>query len=92
MEINYEENRIFAVNKEAQQMGELTFKLQGDDVLIADSTQVEEEFRGEGIGGILVEALVKKSRKDRKKIMAKCPFVKKTLQETPAYHDVFLNL
>ena len=92
MEIKFEENRVYGVNKEGIQMGEITFKLMGDDVLIADHTKVEEAFRGEGVGEKLVDALVNKSRLDDKKIKAECPFVKAIMEKTKAYADVFLNV
>lgn len=92
MEIKYEESRLYAVNKEGTQMGEITFTLKGDDVLVAEHTKVEEEFRGEGVGEKLVEALVDKCRKDDKKIKAECPFVKDLLEKNKKYHDVFLNI
>lgn len=92
MDIKFGENRIYAVNKEGTKMGEITYKLMGDDVLIADHTKVEEEFRGEGVGEKLVEALVEKCRLDDKKIKAECPFVKKIMEKTADYHDVFLNV
>ncbi len=92
MEIKYGENRIYAVDKQDTEMGELTFTLKGDDVIVADHTKVEDEFRGEGVGEKLVEALVEKAREDRKKIKAECPFVKKTMENTESYHDVFLNV
>ncbi len=91
MEIKFEENRIYAVDKNGTQMGEITYKLLGDDVLIADHTKVEEEFQGEGVGEKLVEALANMSRNDDKKIKAECPFVKATMEKNEAYHDVFLN-
>lgn len=92
MEIKYGESRIFAVNKEDVEMGELTYTLKGDDVIVADHTEVNDDFRGEGVGDKLVEALVEKAREDQRKIKADCPFVKKVLKETATYHDVFLNV
>ena len=92
MEIKFDEKRVYAVNKEGTQMGEITFTLKGDDVLVAEHTKVEEEFRGEGIGEKLVDALANKCRLDDKKIKAECPFVKKVLKENEEYHDVFLDI
>ncbi|MFD1360780.1 GNAT family N-acetyltransferase [Lentibacillus salinarum] len=66
----------------------ITFKESGNNELNVDHTYVSEELRGEGMASKLVEKMVTYAREEGKTINPTCPYVKKKMEETPAYQDL----
>jgi predicted GNAT family acetyltransferase len=66
----------------------MTYKKSGDDKIIIDHTEVDPNFRGEGLGEDLVAAGVKHARENNLKIIATCPFAKKVIDDNPAFRDI----
>jgi predicted GNAT family acetyltransferase len=51
-------------------------------------TSVPGNFKGNGLGSMLVVAALKFVRKQNKKLMLYCPFASKYVKEHPEYHDL----
>ncbi|WP_085993204.1 GNAT family N-acetyltransferase [Oceanobacillus senegalensis] len=86
--INKGEQKFYVGDDIKDPTAELTFNKSGKDKIVVDHTYVSDELRGQGIAGKLVEEVVSYAREEGKKIIPLCPYVKRKLEETPAYHDV----
>ena len=65
--------------------GESTFVFTGDTMLIIDHTDVNEAYRGQSVGAILVKKIVDYAREHKKSIIPLCPFAKKEFEKHPEY-------
>lgn len=93
MEIQQEDNGKkgkFFIMLDGKKEAEMTYVYAGNDIII-DHTEVNDVFKGQGVGYKLVEAAVDFARKSGIKIKPLCPFAnavfKKKAQE---YSDVLL--
>lgn len=91
MEIKKEESeskgRLIAIEAE-QELGEMTYSVASDELIIVDHTGVNDGHNGKGVGKKLFEALVKQSRTDGRKVMPLCPFARAMFERHPDTHDV----
>ncbi len=60
----------------------LEYKLHGDRLHLLH-TEVPEAFRGQGVGGRLVEAALAKAREEHLTIVPWCPYARQWLKEHP---------
>ena len=91
MEIQRKESECkgkFFIEENDRQLALLTYKKSGEDKIIIDHTEVDSNFRGEGIGEDLVAEAVKYARENRLKIVPTCPFAEKVIDDTPEFQDV----
>ncbi|RKQ31350.1 GNAT family N-acetyltransferase [Oceanobacillus halophilus] len=86
--INKGENKFYVGDSIKDPLAELTFNLSGKQKIVVDHTYVSDDLRGQGVAGKLVERVVLFAREQDKKIVPLCPYVKRKLEETSAYHDV----
>ena len=68
--------------------GEMAYTWAGDSMLIIDHTDVEDQFRGQGIGRQLLDALVAFAREQEIKVISLCPFSKSVFDKDQSIHDV----
>lgn len=68
--------------------GEMAYTSAGDSMLIIDHTDVEDQFRGQGIGRQLLDALVAFAREREIKVIPLCPFSKSVFDKDQSIHDV----
>ena len=83
MEIKHEEKAgggRFYIDDEGKPTGELTYRLSSKTMDI-DHTEVNDKFRGEGLGQDLVNAAVKYGREKDLDVTASCPYAKKVMGE-----------
>lgn len=90
MEIKFEENEskgAFYIEENGKKAAEMTFSKAGN-IMIIDSTRVDDELRGKNAGKQLVEAAVKHARAHQYKIIPLCPFAKSVFEKVKDYQDV----
>ncbi len=64
--------------------GEMTYTWAGESMLIIDATDVNENYRGQGVGRQLLDALVAFVREKDVKVIPLCPYAKSVLIKTQA--------
>ena len=69
--------------------GVATYSRLNASVVIMDHTEVDDAFKGKGVGKALVAREVAWAREQGQKIMPLCPFTKALFERTPAYADVW---
>lgn len=79
----------FVYSSAGSKGGEMTFSIAGPERIIIDHTEVQEAFRGKGVGLALVEFAVNYVRAHNMKMLPLCPFTKATLQRHPEWADVW---
>lgn len=92
MEIKHESygnKGAFVAVEDGKIAGEITYSVAGGDKIIADHTDVSEEFKGRGVGKkIVLDGMVKYLRENNVKVIPLCPFVKSVFDKTPEIRDV----
>ena len=82
MEIKLLENQNkFIASKEGQNLGELTFEVNGETINF-NHTFVDPEARGLGVGQALVEAGAKMAKDKGQKVKASCWYAKKVFEKS----------
>lgn len=66
----------------------MTYTWVGNDKIIIDHTEVDDDLRGKGAGYLLVAASVDFLRKNDFKAIPLFPFAKSVFDKTPEYSDV----
>lgn len=59
------------------------------DVINAPHTEVNREYGGQGIAANLVDTLVDYARKNNKKIIPSCPYIRHKFNTDDSYEDVY---
>ena len=68
--------------------GEMTYTWAGEGMLIIDATDVNENYRGQGVGRQLLDALVAFVREKDVKVIPLCPYAKSVFDKDPSIGDV----
>lgn len=90
MEIKFEETEskgAFYIEEIGKRMATMTISKAGN-IMIIDSTEVDDALRGKNAGKQLVEAAVKHAREHHYKIIPLCPFAKSVFEKVKDYQDV----
>lgn len=91
MEIKFQENEskgAFYIEENGKRVATMTVSKAGGNILIIDSTEVDDALRGKNAGKQLVEAAVKHARAHNYKIIPLCPFAKSVFEKVKDYQDV----
>lgn len=73
---------VFTAMQEGKKAGEMTYSMAGTDKMIIDHTEVDEAFKGLGVGKkMLVEGVVAYARENRIKVLPLCPFASATFKK-----------
>ena len=60
-----------------------------DDLIVFTHTEVDDAFEGHGVGSALARFALDDVRADgRRKVVARCPFIKGWIDRHPAYQDL----
>jgi len=78
----------FKAEKEGERAGEMFYSKAGQDKIIIDHTEVEEAFRGEGVGKQLLYKIVEWARAEHIKVIPLCPFAKSVFDKDEEIRDV----
>ena len=66
----------------------MTYTWAGEGMLIIDATDVNENYRGQGVGRQLLDALVAFVREKDVKVIPLCPYAKSVFDKDPSIGDV----
>jgi predicted GNAT family acetyltransferase len=90
MDIKHKSNKnkgLLYIEKNGVVSAELTYSKVGESLIIINHTEVNELFKGIGLGLILVESAVIFARKNNIKIKPLCPFAKVMFQKHSEFND-----
>jgi len=88
MEIKKGKNCFFIGESEKNPLAIITYKPSGDNFIIADHTYVSDQLSGQGVGKRLLHELIESARKENKKIIPQCSFVKAQMEKNEEYRDL----
>lgn len=91
MEVQHQETESkgrFYINNGNETVAEMTYSKAGEQKIIIDHTEVNDQFRGKNLGLKLVTAAVRFARENNVKIMPLCPFAKRVFDKTAEFSDV----
>lgn len=77
----------FFIERGGKRVAELTYRIAGEDAIVGH-TWVDPKLRGGTLGSALVEAVVEWARKEGRKVIPMCSYVRAVFARTPAYADV----
>jgi predicted GNAT family acetyltransferase len=66
----------------------LAYTKETHNVLSIDSIIVSPDYRGRGIGGMLLEAFVQDARQNGQRILPRCSFAKAAFLKRPDYQEI----
>ena len=87
MDLEVDDNRDkerFEIVADGELAGFVQYHLRGDEVALTH-TQTDDRFRGQGIGGRLVQASLDAARERHLTVLPYCPFVKSWISEHREY-------
>lgn len=85
------EHKFFVGEDEEHPLAEITYRVPEDKQLVVEHTYVDDELRGEGVAGKLVEKVVNYARENEFKVRSECSYATSKLEKTPEYQDVLAN-
>lgn len=91
MDIQRDEHKqkgAFYIDQDGEWVAELSYVRTGDNTMVIDHTEVDEELREKGIGEDLVGEAVRFARENGMKIRPDCPFARKVIESNPEFQDV----
>ena len=83
-----ESKGVFIAEKNGEKAGEMTYSMAGSNKMIIDHTEVNPEFKGQGVGKKMVLAAVEFARENSVKVLPLCPFAKATFDKNDDIQDV----
>ena len=78
----------FITEQDGEELGRMTYSNAGEDKFIIDSTQVQSEYEGRGVGTAMVRASVDYARENALKIVPLCPFTANVFVKHKEFRDV----
>ena len=78
----------FLAQAEGKPAGEMTYTWAGEAMFIIDHTDVDEAFKGQGVGRRLLDAAVAFAREKNIKILPLCLYAKSVFDKDSSIHDV----
>lgn len=81
----------FILLKDDKPIGEMTYVLSGSNKMIIIHTETHEDHAGNGYGKMLVLKGVEYAKEKGLKILPRCPFAKKVMEEDQSLHDMIFD-
>lgn len=72
----------FYVTRDENEIGEINYDLSHGSTLTINSTEVDEDARGEGLGSDLVEMVIDYARANDFTVESKCSFATKVIESS----------
>ncbi|WPR77290.1 GNAT family N-acetyltransferase [Algoriphagus sp. NG3] len=69
-------------------IGRMTYSIAGKELIIIDSTHVEPEYNGKGVGKKMLYKIVEMAREKNIKIIPLCPFAASMFRKSEEIRDV----
>ena len=87
-----EHKGVFYVQPEGEEiLAEMIYMKRGNDTLIVEHTEIDEELQGQNVGYQLVNAVVEYARTHHLKIIPMCPFTNAVIHKKPEFQDVLAD-
>lgn len=78
----------YFIEKEGAHIAEMTYSIAGTDRIIIDHTEVNDAFRGSGLGELMVKKAVEDAREKGISIVPLCPFARAVFSKNEELRDV----
>ena len=85
MEVKHESGLFYLGDDKDNNYARLCYTFYRDDVIIIDSTEVDEDHRGQNLGKKVLVAAIEWARKEGMKLIPECPYAAKVMRETHDY-------
>lgn len=79
---------FFQALEDEKQAGKMTYTWAGQSKFIIDHTEVDPDFKGNGVGKKMVKAAVGFAKENKLKIIPLCPFTKKIIEKNKEFQEV----
>jgi len=80
--------RLVLLGEADQELGEMRFRREEDDLVIIEHTEVDSSLRGKSGGRRFFEGMVAWARETGTRIRSECPFTTKMFEREPSTRDV----
>lgn len=77
-----------AAKENGKSVGTMTYSIAGKELIIIDSTHVDQEYIGKGIGKKLLYKIVEMAREKNIKIIPLCPFAASMFRKLDELRDL----
>lgn len=91
LQINNDTKGYFKAEDNGIEAGRMTYSWAGNNKIIIDHTEVNPDFKGQGVGNQMVMAAVDFARSKGITILPLCPFAKSVFDKTETIHDVLFQ-
>lgn len=88
MEIKKGNKSFYIGDSETNPLAIITYVQSDENQIIVDHTYVSDQLSGQGVGKRLLHELIGWARKENKKIIPQCSFVKAQMEKNEDYHDL----
>jgi len=78
----------FSASENDKTAGRIYYTIAGESRMILDHTEVNDDYRGQGIGKKILIHIVDYARENKIKIIPLCPFAKSVFDKTESIRDV----
>ncbi|GGZ14640.1 N-acetyltransferase [Echinicola pacifica] len=78
----------FIAMEDEEEAGIMIYSMADDFLMLIDHTEVNPDYRGQGIGKVLLMNLVDYARDHNYNVIPQCPFAKSLFQEEEKIKDV----
>jgi uncharacterized protein len=87
-QVQREQEGAFYIQDGEDILAEMTYKLNGENTMVIDHTEVDERLRGKNIGYELVHRGVEFARSEGLQIVPTCEFAKSVFEREEEFKDV----
>jgi len=81
---------FFAAMEDDEEAGRMSYSYAGDSKMIIDHTEVNPDYKGQGIGKLILMNLVDFVRENNIKVIPLCPFAKSVFSKEEKIRDVLV--